>query len=202
VQPKVVIKEENAPSVAVAKPKPKPKPVKKVKVDLHLVELPADGDESAPAPKPHRKTPTLDRDHIADDDAPDTSGLSKDQIAARLGKKLEAAGVSHADHTGPSGDPNGTSNPFADFYASINRQTMDKWQNPDAADQQAVNPVVEIHVEKDGRVPADRVYLKSGSGNQAIDESALNAARSLGYTLQPLPDGCPPDISITFELSH
>jgi TonB family protein len=79
---------------------------------------------------------------------------------------------------------------------------MDKWQNPDAADQQAVNPVVEIHVEKDGRVPADRVYLKSGSGNQAIDESALNAARSLGYTLQPLPDGCPPDISITFELSH
>ena len=204
VTKKVVIKKEKAPPLAVSKPKPVP-PKPKVKVDLHLVDDPAEASDT-PAPTPRKKTPAKpspDRDRLADDDsAPETSGLSREQIAQRLGQKLDAAGVTHADRTGASGAPDGNPNPFADFYASITQQTMEKWQNPDSADQQAINPVVEIHVEKDGRVPSDRVRLRSGSGNPSIDDSALNAARHLGYTLQPLPDGCPPDISITFQLSH
>ena len=62
--------------------------------------------------------------------------------------------------------------------------------------------MVKIHVEKDGRVPPELVTLEQSSGNQAYDQSALDATRSLGYLLQPLPDGCPPDIHINFKLTR
>ena len=40
-------------------------------------------------------------------------------------------------------------------------------------------------------MPAERVKLIHSSGNPAFDQSALDAARGMGYTLQPLPDGLP-----------
>jgi TonB family protein len=201
VPPKPVIHEENAPALATSKPKP-PAP-KKIKVDLHLAAGPA----PVAKPKHAKKKPAPvadDRQNEPERDAsnPENMGLSKEQIAARLGQKLEAAGVTHSDKFGTSGAADGHANPFADFYASIHDQVMNKWEEPNQDDAQATDPVVQIHVEKNGRVPPEQVSLLRGSGNQAIDDSALSAARSLGYTLQPLPDGCPPDISITFKLNH
>jgi hypothetical protein len=211
VHPKPIIKEENAPALATAKPKPKPKPTPpkpKVKVDLHLADGPAPTPTpEKPKPKHLRKTPppsAIAHEDDTDRDAPDseTSGLSKEQIAARLGKKLEEEGVTHAEKSGISGSADGHENSFSDFYASIHDQFMNKWQAPGTDDPNAAQPIIQIHVEKDGRVPPDRVVLLRSSGNAADDESALDAARSLGYLLQPLPDGCPPDITLNLKLTQ
>jgi outer membrane biosynthesis protein TonB len=195
---------EDAPPIAEAKPKPKPTPPKpKVKVDLTLADGPPVPPEKHVAkPKPPRKPVEPKHEDTPAAETPETMGLSKAEIAARLGKKLEAEGVEHAANTGTSGSREGHANPFADFYASIQEQVMNKWTVPNLDDPQAVAPIVQIHVEKDGRVPPERVTLLTSSGNTAIDDSALATARSLGYLLQPLPDGCPPDISITFKLTH
>jgi TonB family protein len=125
--------------------------------------------------------------------------LSKEQIAAKLGEKLDAAGVKNAVKPGTSGSTDSRANPFADFYASIRDQAMNQWQSPNLSDANAVDPIVHIHVEKDGRVPTESVRLLQSSGNPAYDDSAIAAAKSLGYLHEPLPDGCPPDISITFK---
>jgi TonB family protein len=205
--------------LAQTKPKPaKPTPPKpKVKVDLHLVERPvADADDVTPAPSPAPAKPkpkhlkkTAPKEILGDDSdidremaKPENQGLSRAEIAAKLGEKLDAEGVAHADKTGPSGAANSQSSPFEDFYNSIREQITDKWQVPNQDDASATDPVVQIHVEKDGRVPPESVTLIRSSGNGAIDDSALAAARSMGYTLEPLPDGCPPDISIHLQLNH
>ena len=193
------------------KPKPaKPVPPKpKVKVDLHLVDGPATETEKpvVKPPKHVKKAPPKpilgdDQDISQAESSPENRGLSREQIAAKLGAKLDAAGVSNATKLGDSGATDGHANTFSDFYASIHDQVMNKWEEPNQEDAQATNPVVQIHVEKDGRVPAESVTLLTSSGNAAIDASALAAARSIGYTLEPLPDRCPPDISINFKLTH
>jgi len=187
----------------IVPPKPIPPKPPKVKVDLTLADAPA-----ADKPKPHPKKPVAkttdeskDQDHEASA-KPDSAGLSKEQIAAKLGDKLDAAGVKTAVKSGTSGSENAHANPFADFYASIRDQVMSQWQSPNLADETAVNPIVQIHVEKDGRVPVEGVHLIQSSGNSSYDDSALAAAKGLGYLHQPLPDGCPPDIPITFKLTR
>jgi TonB family protein len=206
--------------VAQVKPKPKPKPIKpkpvkpkpKVKVDLHLEDGPNAETTTTPAPekpKPKRIKKAAPQEVLGDDSEidreisdPANRGLSRAEIAAKIGDKLDAEGVAHADKSGASGVAGAHTSPFEDFYNSIREQITDKWQVPNQDDAQATNPVVQIHVESDGRVPPERVTLLHSSGNQAIDDSALAAARTMGYTLQPLPDGCPPDISITLQLNH
>ncbi len=208
VQPKPVVIKPDAPLVALDKPVTPPKP--KVKVDLSkLVDGPAvAADKPVTKPKPHLKKPvavTADTDDAATSDAaltPESHGLSREQIAHELGKKLEDAGIKDANRIGPSGSANSHANSFADFYASIRDQVMNKWQHPNQLNDNAVNPVVQIHVEKDGRVPPESVTLVKSSGDPVYDDSALTAARSLGYLLEPLPDGCPPDIPITFKLTR
>jgi TonB family protein len=203
------------PSLVHSKPKPVKPPKPKVKVDLHLVERPvADATETTPTPTPAKPKPkhikkAVPKEVLGDDSAidqamadPQNRGLSRAEIAAKLGEKLDAEGVAHADKTGPSGAAGSQSSPFQDFYNSIREQITDKWQVPNQDDAQATDPVVQIHVEKDGRVQPESVVLLHSSGNQAIDDSALAAARSMGYTLEPLPDGCPPDISINLQLNH
>jgi TonB family protein len=98
------------------------------------------------------------------------------------------------------GSPHAKPSDFSDFYQAIHDQVLNKWSEPNLIDPTAIDPVVQIHVAKDGRVAPELVTLKRSSNNPAFDQSALEAARSMGYTLQPLPDGCPPDISITFNL--
>jgi TonB family protein len=156
-----------------------------------------------PLKKPAAKTPddSANQDHETTA-KPDSAGLSKEQIAAKLGDKLDAAGVKNAIKTGTSGSDHSTANPFADFYASIRDQVMSQWQSPNLTDETAVSPIVQIHVEKDGRVPIESVHLVQSSGNSSYDDSAVAAARGLGYLHQPLPDGCPPDIPITFKLTR
>ena len=209
IQPKPVVIKPDAPLVTQDKPVTPPKP--KVKVDLtQLVNGPAvAADKPVTKPKPHPKKPvavtTTDDANTSDRNAasnPDSHGLSREQIAQELGRKLQAAGINDAVKIGTSGAANSQPSSFADFYASIRDQVMSKWQHPNQLDDSAVNPIVQIHVEKDGRVPPESVTLVRSSGDPIYDDSALTAAKSLGYLLQPLPDGCPPDIPITFKLTR
>jgi len=209
IEPKPVVETEAPPLVPV-KPITPPKP--KVKLnpdDLKLADGPApDPVKHVTKPKPHVKKPapvTPAHPDVPDRDTasnPDSTGLSKEEVAAALGQKLDAAGATNAVKFGTSGAANSHANPFADFYAAIRDQVMSKWDSPNLSDDTAVNPVVQIHVEKDGRVPPESVTLVQSSGNQSYDDSAVAAAKSLGYLHEPLPDGCPPDIPITFKLTR
>jgi len=190
----------------IPKPPPKPTPPKppKVKVDLHLADAPATADaKPVTKPKTHPKKPaekpTTDEDSESSTDSP---GLSKEEIAAKLGEKTDAAGIKNATKTGTSGSANAHPNDFSDFYAAIRDQVMSQWESPNLTDETTINPIVEIHVNKDGRVPVESVHLVQSSGNPTYDESALTAAKNLGYLHEPLPDGCPPDIPITFKLTR
>ena len=196
VPPKPIVKTDATP----------PKPATpKVKVDLTLADAPA-ADKPVTKPKPHHKKPVVKTANKPEEQEtaakPDSAGLSKEEIAEKLGEKLDAAGVKNAINSGTSGSANSHANPFADFYASIRDQVMSEWQSPNLSDETAVNPIVEIHVEKDGRVPPEGVHLIVSSGNPTYDDSALAAAKGLGYLHEPLPDGCNPDIPITFKLTR
>jgi TonB family protein len=209
VQPKTV--EPPKPTSLADKPIVKPPPPKppKVKVDLNVVDGPTPAVDKVKL-KPHLKKPkpTLrPDDDSADDDReaaakPDSAGLSREEIARRLGEKLDAAGIKTATQTGTSGSANAHPNNFADFYAMVHDQVLSQWQSPNLADETAVNPIVQIHVEKDGRVPAESVHLIQSSGNASYDDSAVAAAKNLGYLHEPLPEGCPPDMSINFKLTR
>lgn len=205
IPPKPIVKTD-VPDIAQAKPVVKPPPPKpKVKVDLHLADAPSTAEEK---PKHHPKKPAKKPDDSDDSDENNatakttTTGLSREQIAERLGEKMDAPGVKSAVKSGTSGSPDSHANSFADFYAAIRDQVMSQWQSPNLADETAVSPIVHIHVEKDGRVPTESVYLVRSSGNPTYDDSAIAAAKSLGYLHEPLPEGCPPDIPITFKLTR
>jgi len=185
--------------------KPPPKPVKpktetpKVKVDLHEVDR-TDVSDTPPKPaKHHAKKPVKTPDDAPDDNdaSRDTTGLSKQQIAEMLGDKLEPAGSHNAQKYGASGQANGHANEFQDFYAMIRDQVRDAWNSPMTPAQ--TEPVVGIHVEADGRVPAESVHLIRSSGDPAYDAAALDTVKRLGFLHEPLPHGCPPDITIRFN---
>ncbi|MCE0484726.1 MAG: TonB C-terminal domain-containing protein [Methylacidiphilales bacterium] len=206
IEPQPVV-QSDVPPLVPEKPVVKPPPKVKVKVDLtQLVDGPA--PDKPVKPKPHHKKPvavTHPDDNAPDTDtpsSPDNNGLSREQIAAQLGQKLAHEGTTTATATGTSGSANSHPNSFADFYAAIHDQVLSKWTPPNLADATTVNPIIRIHVEKDGRVPPELVTLIRSSGNSAYDDSAVSVAKSLGYLYQPLPDGCPPDIPITFNLTR
>jgi TonB family protein len=199
VKPKPVIIKPDAPDVAAIKPPP-PKPaVKLTKADLNLADAPSPDKPVKSKTHPKKKTTVATN---ADPSSPDTTGLSKEEIAAKLGQKLEQAGAVNQTAVGQDGSDHSQANQYQDFYRMIHDQVMGQWHHPNLVDETAVNPVVKIHVEKDGRVPPELVTLEQSSGNPDYDQSALDAARGLGYLLQPLPDGCPPDISINFKLTR
>jgi len=203
-KPTPIVKEDAPRAITPPVPKPKPKPVKpKVKVDLTLADAPDDDTPAPPKPaKPSKAKPkkTVHKADISSDTETDAQGLSKQQVAAKLGDEFHDEGVPQGTAHGVNGDRHGHKNDFSAFYQSIHDQVMAKWSVPNAVDPTATDPVVHIHVEKDGRVPAELVRLEHPSGNPAFDQSALEAARGMHYTLQPLPDGCPPDMSIVFNL--
>jgi outer membrane biosynthesis protein TonB len=203
--PKPVLKTE-APTSPADKPITPPKPPPKVKVDLTLADAPTvDKPVTKPKPKPHHKKPVVkstddSEDHDQDTTAnPDSAGLSKEQIAEKLGEKLDAPGVKDSEKTGASGSANSHQNKFSAYYLMIAQQIDDQWQIPNVAAGMTSNPLVHIYVEKDGRVPPESVYLMRSSGNSVYDESAVSTAKNFGYLREPLPDGCPPDISIDFK---
>jgi TonB family protein len=201
IKPPPLLK-ENAP-VQAAPPKPKPVPPVKVKVDLTLADAPDDDQPPPPKPKPkahHKKLAHKTDQNPATTTSEETQGLSKQEVAQKLGDQFQDSGTDKADATGVNGSEHVKQSDFSDFYQAIHDQVMNKWTVPNAVDETAVDPIVQIHVDKDGRVPPERVTLLRSSNNPAFDQSALEAARGMGYTLQPLPDGCPPDISITFNL--
>jgi len=205
--PQPVVKSD-APALTPVKPTPPPPPKPKVKVDLTLQDGPTPAPTKPTAkPKPHVKKPApavaTNDDSEKDSPAnPDSQGLSKEQIAQKLGEKMQTSGATNAVNHGVDGSKHGKTNQFQDFYQSIHDQVMSKWTSPNLTDETAINPEVTIHVEKDGSVPPGQVTLSRSSGNAAYDDSAVAAAKSLGHLLQPLPDGCPPDIHINFKLTR
>ena len=202
--PPTPIVKDNAPALAPAKPvKPKPpKPEKpKVKVNLTEVDRTDAADTEAP-PKPakhHAKKPVKTPEDSQDDtdSSPDNTGLSKQQIAEKLGDKLDASGSQNAQKYGKDGAPNGHANDFSDFYNLIRDQVRDEWNSPMTPAQ--TEPVVGIHVETDGRVPPESVHLITSSGDSAYDQAAVDTVKRIGYLHEPLPHGCPPDITIRFN---
>jgi len=201
IKPPPLLKEK-APLLA-APPKPKPPVTPKVKVDLTLADAPDDDQPPPPKPKPkvhHKKAAHKTDSNPATTTSEETQGLSKQEVAQKLGDQFQDSGADKADATGINGSQHVKQSDFSDFYQAIHDQVMNKWTVPNAVDETAVDPIVQIHVDQDGHVPPERVTLLRSSNNPAFDQSALEAARGMGYTLQPLPDGCPPDISITFNL--
>jgi TonB family protein len=206
-KPPPILKDDAREQAPPVKPPPPPKIAKvepakpKIKVDLSQLVNAPDADEPKPVKaKVHPKKITHPEEHHEDAVESENDGLTPAQVAAKLGAKLRAEGSDKGTTTGPDGSTHSKASDFSGFYQSIHDQVMNKWSVPNSVDQTALDPIVRIHVEKDGHVPADRVTLERSSNNPAFDQSALEAARSMGYTLQPLPDGCPPDISITFNL--
>ena len=195
----------NAPvPAAPPKPKPKPKPPAppKVKVDLTLADAPDTDEPPPPKPKPkaHPKKPAhkADREAAASED---TDGLSKQEVAQKLGDQFKDSGVDKADKTGVSGEANGRPSDFSAYKQMIHDRVMNKWSVPNMADSTATEPIVHIHLEASGYVPPDSVSLVHSSGNPAIDQSALEAAREIGQLPEPLPKGFPSDTSISFTLN-
>jgi outer membrane biosynthesis protein TonB len=199
----VPIVNDTAPAIVPVKPAPvktaPPKP--KVKVDLHEVER-ADVAAAEPAKKPvkhHAKKPVKKPDDTQDDadSSPDNTGLSKDQIAEALGEKLNASGSNNAQKYGESGAPGGHKGEFDDFYDMIKNQVHDAWNSPMAPTR--VEPYVSMRVERDGRVVPESVHLITSSGDPAYDQAAVATVKNLGYLREPLPEGCPPVITIGFN---
>jgi outer membrane biosynthesis protein TonB len=204
IPPKTELKMD-APSLEPVKPITPPKPVEpkppKIKVDLSKLE---DAPTTADTPKPKhvKKLEPKPDDSTTQDEADKThatSGLSKEEIAAKLGDKLDAEGVKNAIKAGTSGSTNTRDSAFKAYYLMIAEQINEQWRIPNVASEMTSNPVVHIYVEKDGRVPPESVYLTQSSGNSIYDDSAVSTAKNFGYLREPLPDGCPPDISINFK---
>ncbi len=173
----------------------------KVIVDLHEVVRPDPDPAVSPDPTPSpRPTPThTHHPHVTPppQDTPDPT-QSTAEIQHELEQHLQHAGVQSATNTGDSGIKGGQASDFGGFYDSIKNQVYDQWHAPGSIDPN-LQAIVQIHVEKDGRVPREQVTLVRSSGNQAYDDSALDAARNLGQLNMALPEGCPPDIKITFD---
>ncbi len=210
VTPQPIVQSQTPP---IAPAPVKPAPIKPVKPKLTLNPSDLTVAEAPASPVKHTAKPAKPKKPVAPDDtanaasnaadsAPDNTGLSKEEIAARLGSKLQATGVTNSIKIGPSGSDHSQANNFSDFYLSIHDQVIQIWQQPNLTQETAVSPEVVIHVEKDGRVPPELVTLNQSSGNQEYDDSALAAAKSLGNLHEPLPEGCPPDIHINFKLTR
>jgi outer membrane biosynthesis protein TonB len=196
---------EQAPPVKPHPPKvAKVEPAKpKIKVDLSQLVNAPDTDEPKPAKaKPHPKKVHHTEEHHEDAVESENDGLTPAQIAAKLGAKLEAEGTDKGTTTGPDGSTHSNNNDFAEFKNLIHDKVMSEWSVPNSVDPTAVDPLVRIHIDKDGYVPPDSVSLERSSNNLAIDQSALEAARKLGHLSEPLPDGFPPDTSISFNLQQ
>jgi outer membrane biosynthesis protein TonB len=200
--------QSDAPALVPVKPTPPAPPKPKVKVDLTLQDGPTPAPVKHVKPKPHVKKPapavTEDTDTPETDSPsnPDSMGLSKEQIAQRLGDKLQSEGATNATNHGVNGSKHSQANQFADFYMSVRDQVMSKWTSPNLSVETAVTPQVTIRVENDGvTVLPESVTLTRSSGNAAYDDSALAAAKQLGHLVQPLPAGCPPVIYIDFTLN-
>jgi outer membrane biosynthesis protein TonB len=202
--PTPIIKETAPAPVKPPKPvkltKPKPTPAKpKVKIDLHEVERPDATDTPSKPAKHHAKKPVKkpDDSHDDADSSPDTTGLSKEQIAEKLGDKLDASGSHDAKKYGQDGSTNGHANEFQDYYNLIRDQITEAWNSPLVpADN---DPIIGMRVEHDGTVSPESVHLIRSSGDPAYDDAALKTVRSLGRIPEPLPDGCPPDMSLDFK---
>ena len=48
-------------------------------------------------------------------------------------------------------------------------------------------------------MPPESVHLIQSSGDPTYDESAIETVKRLGYLHEPLPSGCPPEISLDFK---
>ncbi len=79
----------------------------------------------------------------------------------------------------------------------IGQQIHEEWNSPMVSVE--MEPLVGMHVERDGRVPPESVHLIRSSGSPSYDDSAVATVKRLGFIREPLPEGCPPDMTINFN---
>jgi len=199
-QPKAV-KEKTAPTT-----KPAPKPVK---VNLKEVarELPKDKKETkktsaqavthSPTAQPNSQTSSQ-----AEVVSLPSTGASAGDIKDRLHGKLGKAGVSSASANGQSGVPTGSAAPSEAnaYYTLIRDIYYDVWHQPPSLANKKLSTTLKIRINKNGEILS--FQTQQSSGNKAMDESVLTAAKTVKTIGSPLPDVLGSDfaeISILFE---
>ncbi|NQU10101.1 TonB family protein [bacterium] len=96
----------------------------------------------------------------------------------------------------------GQGSPFWRYYQHVHDRMYEAWEQPGEAlnwNKRLVTTVL-LRVARDGRIVEVRV--RDPSGNKLMDQSAMEAARSV-LRLNPLPDGLrgdPADITVNFRL--
>jgi TonB family protein len=176
-----------------SKPFAKPRP--QVKVDLEEVAR----TDSEPATTPstaHHASKTQPRLMA---DASDTT-LSSLAVAEKLGRSMQASGVTNAVVTGKSGRRDGTDSDAGRYYTLIRDQMYEAWDRPLNLLGRGLSSQVRITIEKSGAI--SNVELTRSSGNTQHDETAMAAVRKVGRIAEPLPDGIDGSVEINFKLAN
>jgi TonB family protein len=189
--------------IAPTPPEPVPVPAKpvvlkprpKVKVDLQEISRNEDATPKS-APSSQTRTGKLPR-LLAD--AADTT-MSSLAIAEKLGRSMQASGVTSAVVTGKSGRSDGTDSEAGRYYTLIRDQMYEAWERPLNLLGRGLCTQVRIVIEKNG-VIAD-VQIKRSSGSPQHDQTALAAVRKVGRIAEPLPDGVDGNVDINFKLTN
>jgi TonB family protein len=180
--------------VAVA-PKPVAPPRPRIKVDLQEVSRAAAGTTSSASSMSHHasKTPRL----MADASDTTFSGVT---VAEKLGRSIQASGVTGPVVTGKSGRTDGTDSDAGRYYTLIRDQMYEAWDRPLNLLGRGLCTQVRIVIEKNGAIA--RVDLKRLSGNPQHDETAMAAVRKVGRIAEPLPDGVDGSVDVNFKLTN
>jgi TonB family protein len=208
--------------VAVPKPPPaaKPKPTT-TKTTKTSTTKPASTTTSKPATTTSKTTTKT----TAKAGSPQGTGLSADDIKKRFASRLPSSGSGDGSPYGdnrpkgggtakigtgsPDGDPNGViggigkGSPYWWYYEHIRNKMYAAWQRPDRVEgmRKGIVTTITLTVARDGSILDAR--LTGRSGNNLMDDSALEAAKSVSR-INPLPDGYTRDsqanITVNFEL--
>jgi TonB family protein len=170
-------KPKPAPPKAAPKPKPKPKRVAKPKPKPKPVAKPKPKPAAKPAPKPTPKP--------APRAEPEKPRLTQQELAALTQADLARAVAEEETAAAAAA----TSAEMAASYAALIQQTViNYWSRPPSA-RNGMETLLSIQLIPTGEVVS--VSVVKGSGNNAFDQSAVNAVKKAGNfpELQNLPPG-------------
>jgi len=193
-----------------ATPKPKPKPPTKKLVLAKASTKPK--IKSTPGPK---KENEQESEEIAEKKRIAKAALAKNQEGdgeSDAGEKpvRKAAAAGKSSGSGDSGDSNGaggggkSASDFGWYGSMLHDRFHSEWIQPTTtvASSAKISTLVQIRIEKDGRVSSFEIIKPSG--NVLVDESVAAIAKHVPQ-VDPLPDGLGKsghyDVRINFELN-
>lgn len=215
-----------APVVPAPPPPPPPEPVTPPIVEPKPVEIPKPVEPPKPPkpvekPKPEERTPPRDTPppsvhqvkvntnrvvllNKPAETPPNTSktppknNLSKEVLAMLQGMKPSKAGGAGVGGGPPGSIARGTPSSGMDIYkAMLKVKIMNAWSKPPGAE--GLLTIVHISIARDGTILSARITRRSG--NDLLDNSAMQALRDVRPA--PLPAGvdAPYDFDVEFEAS-